>query len=109
MECGHGGVSDKPSLDPKLPLEVQCPLLRPQSEQNRSLGGRGAAFSIGLVHRSEPTSSAPARIDTMVANARSILRSLLARRSSISQSSAPDSTAPGGLCWYDWFAPQERD
>jgi hypothetical protein len=30
-----GAVSTKPSLD----LEVQCPLVRPRSEQNRSLGG----------------------------------------------------------------------
>src|SRR6266404_1662824 len=37
--CGHGVVSKlKPSLDPKPPGEVQCPLVRLRSEQNRSLG-----------------------------------------------------------------------
>jgi hypothetical protein len=38
---GCGGVSNKTN-DPKRPLEVQCPLVRPRSEQNRSLGGRAS-------------------------------------------------------------------
>ncbi len=38
MGCGHGASPTKPRLDPKRPLEVQCPFTRPRSEQNRSLG-----------------------------------------------------------------------
>src|SRR5438093_10200852 len=42
MGCGHRAVSNKakPRSQPP-PLEVQCPLIRPRSEQNRSLWRRG--------------------------------------------------------------------
>src|SRR6266540_469766 len=38
--CWHAAVSNK--AKPKRPLEVQCPLVRPRSEQNRSLAGRAS-------------------------------------------------------------------
>ena len=47
MGCGHAGVSNKAKASiPSAPLEVQCPLLRPRSEQNRSLGGRASDLVI---------------------------------------------------------------
>src|SRR6266478_9056243 len=42
MGCGTRASPTKPSFDPKHPLEVQCPLVRLRSEQNRSLGGRAS-------------------------------------------------------------------
>jgi hypothetical protein len=44
-----GASPTKPSFDPKRPLEVQCPLVRPRSEQNRSLGGRASQNGATLV------------------------------------------------------------
>jgi len=42
MGCGHGAVSNKAKPRSQAPpLEVQCPLIRPRSEQNRSLWRRG--------------------------------------------------------------------
>src|SRR5207302_9310994 len=48
--CGHGSSPTKPSLDPQRPLEVQCPLVRPRSEQNRSLG-RARQPERVIIHR----------------------------------------------------------
>jgi hypothetical protein len=37
-DAGTGTSPTKPSLDPKRFLEIECPLMRPRSEQNCSLG-----------------------------------------------------------------------